>query len=328
MNINNLIKKNGYYECKVNCFDELLLLLRPENLELNHLMRDLRESSLTGFIREAAEENLDSEQLIFRGQCDSDWELLSSIDRINNEDLHEDDPINFFIKNTIEFRILNDFQNNCDACAIQIPSDSNSLRIQQNNSFINGINSNSFEQWFDEPHFELAAFAQHYGVPTRLLDWTHHPLTAVYFVTSGVFKSYLNKSKENRLKYKNFAIWVFNSVFPKEMGSVQVLKVPTSINAHASHQSGCFSLVKPSNQLFKKYETPIKINDCFEDLEMDWRLLKIVASIEFAEQLYEICSKYNFNAGHLFRSADGAAKLTNENYLKRVFSSIYRKGAN
>lgn len=56
------------------------------------------------------------------------------------------------------------------------------------------------EEWPPKELLELAALAQHYGIPTRLMDWSHDPLIACFFAcTSDVDSS------------QNLCVWAMNS---------------------------------------------------------------------------------------------------------------------
>lgn len=84
-----------------------------------------------------------------------------------------------------------------------------------------------------EDTWEVLFLMQHYGMPTRLLDWTESPLIALFFAVSSATKNKDGKYEEDA------AVWIMS---PSHWNQQTF--------AHTSYKGGAMS---PTNQMIKAY---------------------------------------------------------------------------
>jgi FRG domain len=107
--------------------------------------------SLAGYLMEHTGDS----GYIWRGQREASWPLLSSLERA-----FRDGNIELTKRPEIEQRALSHFRANAAAYLGWVPADDDVI------------------DWL--------VLMQHYGCPTRLLDWTESPFVGVYFAYSGM----------------------------------------------------------------------------------------------------------------------------------------------
>lgn len=134
---------------------------------------------------------------IFRGQSNDDYKLLPSALRgclckewrksYKEESFEESILSNTeYLQVETETEILSSFFNICDMNKLYVPFTD---RLRE--SVLLPIDPRALfqrEQWLPRDYYEIAALAQHYGLPTRLLDWTYDINVALYFASMEVIK--------------------------------------------------------------------------------------------------------------------------------------------
>lgn len=172
---------------------------------------------------------LKNSSFVFRGHSHSYYRLVPTALRedithcsryatkITKEELPEE------IQVLNEAYILRDFFKVCDYNGLVVPN-VNRLR----NTIFSFFDIKTIferEMWLPEDLYEVAALAQHYGLPTRLLDWTYDINTSIYFALSG----YLNDQNCTCLKPDNLVIWALDTrvctntaIFQMPLGNQQL----------------------------------------------------------------------------------------------------------
>lgn len=131
-------------------------------------------NSVTCFLKELDEthERWGDEKWVFRGQNNATWKLKPSLFRIWDERK----PLSY------ELDLIDSFIQFSNVVKLDIPS--NTLDYVSRTGSKNTERSFVPGATYDFSHV-VFAIAQHYGVPTRLLDFTHSPLVAAYFAADA-----------------------------------------------------------------------------------------------------------------------------------------------
>jgi hypothetical protein len=207
-----------------------------------------------------------------------------------------------------EFQLLAMFIESCDRAVIPLPEDSYEFREHWMDDQ-SGPVSRAYrdpEMWPPARHLPLLAYAQHHGVPTRLLDWTRNSIAAAYFAAEG--HAYEDPKED-------LAIWALNIELIKSYPGVDLVPMPGANSERLGAQRGLFTMLKPE----LKRGAPLDLQhltlvDLLHSANINPAkpkpLWKLTLPHGEALRLLYLCHLNGIDAAAVYPDAAGAAKAT------------------
>jgi len=270
---------------------------------------------------------------IFRGESSSKNKLIPSVLRIGNMtkvcELSGLFSPNIGIQCELnqvksEEMILEIFYEKCDEKGLKVPL----IERFRPHNILTGFNRESTNMWIPNDLFELAGLAQHYGIPTRLLDWSFNIFIALYFALKGVQSNdeYCSLWAYN---YDGFQHYYTNktnklAVIVPEYSQNPNLKAQQGVFTHWQIETHSYTLVnKPVDRrsLDEQFESQIRADETADYSKVFY---KINIPTKFSKELYKYLSVIGYDGSTLFPGYNGVARLMTEdahhidNYIHKL----------
>mgnify|MGYP000042308876 CR=1 FL=1 len=166
---------------------------------------------------------------------------IKSIGATNIKDFHS----------SIELGILRHFYRTANENGLWVPSSRLMSSQMATGSYVNFntiMKTFDFNNWLNEDSIEIAALAQHYGLPTRLIDWSYSQHIASFFATNFMIKPDKNKK---------ISVWMLNykklaGLFSSPLSDVKIFSPHYQWNDNAKSQNGLFTYIESKHDTKEK----------------------------------------------------------------------------
>ena len=205
-----------------------------------------------------------------------------------------------------EWAYIETFVRHCDSIGLAIPNDSSAFRdefLNQNNRTGPG---GSVSEWPPRETHSLMALAQHYRLPTRLLDWSTRAYVAAYFAISDALAQKANADAER------LAVWALDIEKRALFHELKVVTVPGGNNANLAAQSGRFTLLTQKGGRARPFEGETALDLYFATKALPPPLKKITLPIVEAPAALKLCALYGVTGATLFPDYYGASRAAED----------------
>ncbi|CAG8870116.1 hypothetical protein PS861_03308 [Pseudomonas fluorescens] len=248
----------------------------------------------------------DAGTFIFRGQPSDEYKLTPSICRRGPGSFAHGSARKAFAytaRNQVEYEldVLEKFLSGCDRSGLSVPGYTEQIKRKlaiQRSFFLS-----AGDPWPQQNMYEIMAVAQHYDVPTRLLDWTERSFVACYFAAASA-NFELDDGRER------IAIWALDTSNSDEWGTVSIIRTPGGTSKNQAAQSGLFTTHKVKDYGFEPYvsEALEEVAEIYGEGATARSLLKFTLPVDQAPDLLVLCSKLGVDGSTLFPGFHGVAK--------------------
>lgn len=267
----------------------------------------------------------DPNQWIFRGHGNAEWPLAPTAFR--EESWRETESygqtewsqMKERHQRIIEQNVIRDFFHRSDVAGLPLPEDSPRARRLLDNLDTLSVSAHHDRPWPPRELWSVIALAQHYGVPTRLLDWSRSAWTAAYFAVAdaAVHGPHPVASRLGVWAYS----WPVHAIqtyverpYRKKMGAVHIVTAPYASNPNLAAQRG-------AHMLYMRPAPPDALADrpCFdeelkrigEDYGSD-ALFLFTLPTEEASRALRLLAKADVTAATLFPGYAGVVRAMRE----------------
>lgn len=270
---------------------------------------------------------------IFRGQREAEWEALPSAFR-DEASLVSLGGLSNLTRRTnrdqieAEFYMLSKFCDELNRNGFHLPNE-DLLNIDTDvtgfTKFVTEIGRGE-AVWPPKSFHSLIAIAQHYGIPTRFLDFSYDPMVALYFAVTDAIKYcdsdfisvYAVCARGLNVRSFDFKLSREDEDFilgQNDNRFYQMVKSPTSFNHNLRNQKGLFLAYVENNFKANDGFSPESLDKYLERTEEGSYSYKFKIKSSEAVKLLKLLHDRFYSASSLFPSVEGCVKGLYEQHV-------------